>query len=322
MMKKPTMRMRRMRQSDSMRNLYRETDVLPRNLVQPYFVVEGKGIKHEVRKGLGLWHISADMLVEELRPQVKNGLGAVMLFGHTDKKMNVPSELDPLLAPLEHAVTTVKQALPEALVMTDVCLCTYTASGHCGLVKGNCIDNDSSLPVLAHMAVRLAKAGADFVCPSDMMDGRVAVIRDSLDEAGLTDTSIVSYAIKMASAFYGPFRLAADSAPQFGDRRGYQMPAGNRREAIREAMLDVAEGADVLLVKPAVTNLDLIRDTRERTELPICAYHVSGEYAMLRAASDAGLLDFERAVNETLLSIRRAGADLIVTYAARDACLK
>ena len=321
-MMKPTMRMRRMRQSESMRALYRETDVLPHNLVQPYFVVPGKGIRHEVRKGLGLWHFSPDMLVEELRPQVKAGLGAVMLFGVSEAKTEDGSGLEQLMEPLRVAISEVKSAMPEAVIMSDVCLCTYTKSGHCGLIKHNRIDNDSSLPVLANMAVKLAQWGSDFVCPSDMMDGRVRVMRDALDEAGLIDTSIMSYAVKMASAMYGPFRLAADSSPTFGDRRGYQMPAHNRREALREFALDEAEGADVLLVKPALTNLDLIRDARETSNLPLAAYHVSGEYAMLRAAADAGLMDFERGVNEVLASIRRAGADLLITYAAKDLCLK
>jgi porphobilinogen synthase len=225
--------------------------------------------------------------------------------------------LDKQMSMLEAAIKESKSVAPELPLFADVCLCAFTTHGHCGLVKDGVIQNDESVKVLAEMSVLLAKWGVDFVCPSDMMDGRIGHMRRALDEAGHENTSILSYAIKMASAFYGPFREAAHSAPSFGDRKSYQMPAHNRREARRELLADVAEGADALLVKPAMTNLDLLRDAREVTDVPLFAYQVSGEYAMMRAAGDAGLIDFERAVEESLVSIKRAGADVIVSYAAR-----
>lgn len=316
------MRLRRLRQTPSIRALFSETQVTPRQLVQPYFVVPGKGIKRETRPGYGLWQISTDLLREEVLPLARAGVGGVMLFGVPEHKRDDGLELASQLEPLRQAITEVKSAAPELPLFADVCLCAYTTHGHCGLVKGHTIVNDESVKVLAEMSVHLAKWGVDFVCPSDMMDGRVRAIRAALDEQGLTNTSILSYAIKMASAFYGPFREAAHSAPGFGDRKSYQMPANNRREARRELMLDVDEGADALLIKPALSNLDLIRDAREATDVPLFAYQVSGEYATLRAAGDAGLIDFERAVEETLVSIRRAGADVIVSYAARPMALR
>jgi porphobilinogen synthase len=245
-----------------------------------------------------------------------------MLFGVPDHKRDDGQGLPAQLEPLRQAIVESKSAAPALPLFADVCLCAYTTHGHCGLTKGEKILNDESVKVLADMAVLLAKWGVDFVCPSDMMDGRIAAIRSALDEQGLEDTSILSYAIKMASAFYGPFREAAHSAPGFGDRKSYQMAANNRREARRELLLDVAEGADALMVKPAMSNLDLIRDAREACDAPLFAYQVSGEYAMLRAAGDAGLIDFQRALDESLVSIRRAGADVIVSYAARPMALK
>jgi porphobilinogen synthase len=315
-------RMRRLRANPSMRALFSETTVTPRNLVQPYFVVPGKGVRTEVRPGMGLWQVSADMVREEVQMLAKGGVGGVMLFGVPGEKdkRDDGKGLDKQMSMLEVAIKESKSVAPELPLFADVCLCAFTTHGHCGLVKDGVIQNDESVKVLADMSVLLAKWGVDFVCPSDMMDGRIAGIRTALDEAGYTQTSILSYAIKMASAFYGPFREAAHSAPGFGDRKSYQMPANNRREARREAMLDVAEGADALLVKPAMSNLDLIRDTREASDLPIFAYQVSGEYAMMRAAADAGLIDFDRAVDESLVSIRRAGADVVVSYHARPMC--
>lgn len=314
----PAVRLRRLRSSPAVRRMMAETTVENRQLIQPYFVVSGTGIERESRPGSALFQISADLLAEEAPVLERAGVGGLMLFGVPDLKSDDGSRLDEQLAPLAAAVQAVKKrtALP---VFADVCLCSYTTTGHCGLVKDGEVHNDASVAALAKMAVALARAGVDYVCPSDMMDGRVAAIRRALDEAGHSGTSIVSYAVKMASAFYGPFRLAADSAPQFGDRQGYQMPAGNRREARREWRADEAEGADMLLFKPALSNLDLIRDAREASDLPLVAYQVSGEYAMLRAAADQGLLDFDRAMAEALTSIRRAGADLIVTYQARKA---
>ncbi|MGV3622809.1 MAG: porphobilinogen synthase [Archangium sp.] len=316
------MRLRRLRQTPSIRALFTETQVTLRNLVQPYFVVSGKGIKRETRPGYGLWQISADMLREEVLPLARAGVGGVMLFGVPDFKRDDGKALDTQLEPLRQAIVEVKSAAPELPLFADVCLCAYTTHGHCGLVEGDTIVNDASVKVLAEMSVLFAKWGVDFVCPSDMMDGRIRAIRTALDESGHVNTSILSYAIKMASAFYGPFREAAHSAPNFGDRKSYQMPAHNRREARRELLLDVEEGADALLVKPAMSNLDLIRDAREATDVPLFAYQVSGEYAMLKASGEAGLIDFDRALEESLVSIRRAGADVIVTYAARPWALR
>lgn len=310
-------RLRRLRRTAGTRRLFEETTVEPRHLVQPYFVVPGKGVLTEVKKGLGLWHVSADKLVEEVGPLHKGGIGGVMLFGVPDEKSDDPKKLPSQLAPLTDGLKRLKDAFPTLPTFADVCLCSFTTHGHCGVVKGHEIVNDESVELLSQFAVLLGKAGVDFCSPSDMMDGRVHAMRDALDGEGLSHVGILSYAVKMASAFYGPFRDAAHSAPSFGDRASYQEPPANRREALREVDLDVAEGADALLVKPAMTNLDLIRDARNRTDLPLFAYQVSGEYAMLRAAADAGLLDFERALKESLVSIRRAGADVVVTYAGK-----
>ncbi len=318
---KPTVRLRRLRRTPAIRSLFAENEVTLRQLVQPYFIVPGKGVKRETRPGSGLWQLSADLLGEEVRLLDHAGVGGVMLFGVPEHKRDDGKGLEAQLEPLRQAVTESKSAAATLPIFADVCLCAYTTHGHCGLVQGEKILNDESVKVLSDMSVLFAKWGVDFVCPSDMMDGRVASIRAALDEHGLEDTSILSYAIKMASAFYGPFREAAHSAPGFGDRKSYQMPASNRREARRELMLDLEEGADALLVKPAMSNLDLIRDAREACDAPLFAYQVSGEYAMMRAAADAGLIDFQRALDESLMSIRRAGADVIVTYAARPYAL-
>ena len=315
-------RMRRLRRNAQVRRLFAELTVDMRNLVMPYFVVSGRGIKKESAPGSGLWTVSSDALLEECAPLVDAGVGGIMLFGVPDAKHDHghddKANLTAQLKPLVESTAALKGKWPELVTFADVCLCSYTTHGHCGVVTGNAIDNDATLPILANMAVQLGRAGIDFVSPSDMMDGRVGAIRRALDESSLVDTGILSYAVKMASAFYGPFRDAAHSAPQFGDRKSYQMPAGNRREARREWQLDVAEGADALLVKPALTNLDIMRDCREESDLPIFAYQVSGERAVLVAAAERGLIDYERASEETLLSMRRAGADVIVTYDARD----
>jgi porphobilinogen synthase len=315
-------RMRRLRRNPGIRRLVEETTLEPRNLVQPYFVVPGTGVLREVKPGYGLWHVSADRLVEEVQPLAKAGIGGVMLFGVPDEKSDDPKRLAAQLAPLTDGLRRLKDALPSLPLFADVCLCSFTTHGHCGVVEGSQILNDPSVKVLSDFAVQLGKAGVDFVSPSDMMDGRVAAIRAALDGEGLSQVGILSYAVKMASAFYGPFRDAAHSAPSFGDRASYQQPASNRREALRELRLDEEEGADALLIKPAMTNLDLIRDARERSELPLFAYQVSGEYAMIRAAADAGLLDFERAIRESLTSMRRAGTDVAVSYYARIWCRK
>jgi porphobilinogen synthase len=313
----PPVRLRRLRRNDGVRRLFQETTVELRHLVQPYFVVPGHGHLKESAPGSGLWQVSAERIVEDVAALVDADVGGVMLFGVPATKCDDGSALPEQLAPLRAATEALRRRFPALPLFADVCLCSFTSHGHCGLVRDGVIDNDSSLGVLARMAVLLGSWGIDFVSPSDMMDGRVAALRHALDEAGLTDTGILSYAVKMASAFYGPFRDAAHSAPQFGDRRSYQMAAGNRREARREWQLDVDEGADALLVKPALTNLDLLRDAREATDLPLFAYQVSGERAMLVAAAERGMLDFRRAMDECLLSIRRAGADVIVSYEAR-----
>ena len=318
----PTVRLRRLRKNASTRALFQETRVDLANLVMPYFIVPGSGHHKETSSGSALWQVSVDKIVDEVAPLADAGVGGVMLFGVPDSKCDDGSELPKQLGPTLEATRRIKQRWPELVMFADVCLCSFTSHGHCGLVHDHVIDNDRTLPVLAKMAVLLAEAGIDFVSPSDMMDGRVAAIRHALDENRLHDTGILSYAVKIASAFYGPFRDAAHSAPQFGDRKTYQMPPSNRREARREALLDVEEGADALLVKPALTNLDIIRDVREASDLPIFAYQVSGERATLAAAADKGLIDFTRAMEETLLSIRRAGADVIVTYEARARALR
>lgn len=310
-------RLRRLRSTPSIRALFSETQLSLTHLVQPYFVVPGKGTRRETRPGSGLWQVSADVLREEVGALHRAGVGGVMLFGVPEQKRDDGLGLDEQMEPLRQAIVEIKSAAPELPLFADVCLCAFTTHGHCGLVEGHRIVNDKSVQMLANMSVLLAKWGCDFVCPSDMMDGRVRAIRAALDEQGLEETRILSYAIKMASAFYGPFREAAHSAPQFGDRQSYQMSAANRREARRELLSDLDEGADALLIKPAMSNLDLIRDSREACDVPLFAYQVSGEYMMMRAAADAGLLDFERAVRESLVSIRRAGADVVVSYAAR-----
>ncbi len=309
-------RLRRLRSRPAVRRLFSETTVELRNLVQPYFIVPGTGVKREAKPGTALWQVSTDVLLEEATALQKAGVGGVMLFGVPTTKSDDGAKLEEQLGPTLKAAEALKSR--DGLVtFADVCLCSYTTHGHCGVVKDGKILNDASVAVLSKMALLLAKAGIDFVSPSDMMDGRIGAIRAALDEAGHEDTGIVSYAVKMSSAMYGPFRAAADSAPQFGDRAGYQMPADNRREARREWGLDVEEGADALLFKPALTNLDLIRDAREASDLPLFAYQVSGEYAILRAAAAAGMVDFDRAIKETLTSIKRAGADIIISYHAR-----
>lgn len=315
------LRLRRIRATPATRALFAETTVTPRNLVQPYFVLPENGAQSEVRPGMGLWQVGPDVFAKECKALAEKGVGGVMLFAVPSEKRDDGKHLARQLEPMRQAIQSAKDAAPDLPLFADVCLCALTTHGHCGLVKDGVVLNDPSVEVLTEMAVLFGKWGVDWACPSDMMDGRVAAIRRGLDQEGLERVSILSYAIKMASAYYGPFREAAHSAPSFGDRKSYQMPASNRREARRELMLDVAEGADALLVKPAMTNLDLIRDAREACDAPLFAYQVSGEYAMLRAAANAGLMDFDRAIDESLVSIRRAGADVIVSYHARPMCL-
>jgi len=311
-------RLRRLRKNQTTRHVFEETSVALKHLIQPYFIVNAMRHRKETPAHSGLIQISADMIIEDITPLVEQGVGGVMLFGVPDEKCDDGRLLHTQTQALRQAIGIIKKRFPECLVFSDVCLCSYTSHGHCGFVVHDQIDNDSTVKVLAEMAVMLAESGSDFVCPSDMMDGRIRAIRQALDSAKLTQTAILSYAAKMASAFYGPFRHAAHSAPQWGDRKSYQMPVSNRREALREILSDEAEGADALLIKPALTNLDLIRDARERVLLPLVAYQVSGEYMMLKQAMIAQAFDFDRAMHECLLSIRRAGADLIVSYYARE----
>jgi porphobilinogen synthase len=310
--------MRRLRRSPTLRRMVRETRLSRDDLVSPLFVVEGRGVREPVASMPGVFRFSADTLVREIKETRDLGIPAVILFGVPEHKDARGSGADAAEGVIQRAVDAAKSAEPDLCIITDVCLCEYTDHGHCGIVEGGEVRNDPSLERLAATAVSHARAGADVVAPSDMMDGRVAAIRRALDAAGFPDTAILSYAAKFASAYYGPFREAAESMPRFGDRLGYQMDPANAREALREMRLDAEEGADALMVKPALPYLDVLARAREEFDLPLAAYHVSGEYAMIQAAAARGWLDGERAMDEALVAIKRAGADWILTYAARD----
>ncbi len=315
-----TQRPRRLRSSPALRQMVRETHLAPHNFIDPLFVVPGSGSERiPIGSMPGVFQNTVDALRAEAEQIYTLGIPAVLLFGLPETKDEQASGAYADNGIVQRAVRALKADNPDLLVFTDVCLCEYTSHGHCGIVDGPRILNDPTLDLLARTAVSHAQAGADVVAPSDMMDGRVAAIRHALDAQGLSDTPILSYAAKYASAMYGPFREAADSAPQFGDRRSYQMDSANRREALKEVDLDIAEGADMIMVKPALPYLDIIRDVRERTLLPVAAYNVSGEYAMLKAAAAQGWLDERAAALEVLTSIKRAGADIILTYHAKDA---
>ncbi len=315
-----TTRHRRLRRTEGIRRLVRETSLRPSQLVLPMFAVAGEGIRQPVDALPGVSRLSPDLMVGEARVAHEAGVGGVLLFGVTDQKDAVAISAYADDGVVQQAVRALKAALPDLVVITDVCLCAYTDHGHCGLLDAaGVVDNDLSLPVLTRVAVSHAAAGADIVAPSDMMDGRVGVIREGLDAAGYVDTAIMAYSAKYASAFYGPFREAAGSVPGHGDRRGYQMDPPNIREAIREVEQDEAEGADMVMVKPAATYLDVIHAVRGITELPVAAYHVSGEFSMIKAAAERGWLDERTAMMETLTAITRAGADIVITYAAIDA---
>ncbi len=317
--------MRRLRRTEAMRSLVRETFLRPSQLIYPLFICPGEGVRKAIGSMPGVFNISVDEALKEAAECASLGVGGLLLFGLPESKDAEGSGAWADDGMVQRALRAMKAdaRLKPLVLIADACLCEYTSHGHCGVLTGegaDCtVDNDASLPLLAKTGVSLARAGADIVAPSDMMDGRVAAIREAMDMAGQQDVAIMSYAAKFASAFYGPFREAADSAPQQGDRRGYQMAGANLREAMREIELDVAEGADMLLAKPAGPYLDVIRATRERFDLPLGAYQVSGEYSMLHAAFERGWLDRDRAMLESLLSIRRAGADFIVTYFAKDA---
>jgi porphobilinogen synthase len=314
-----TRRLRRLRRTPTLRALVRETRLSPDMFMLPLFVCEGEGVRREVPSMPGVFNLSVDEAVREAAAASADGIKSLMLFGIPDRKDDIGSMAYDPEAPVQAATRAIKRELPDVLVATDVCLCEYTDHGHCGIVIDNEIANDPTVDQLVRAAVSHAVAGADIVAPSDMMDGRVGAIRKTLDERGFENTAIMSYAAKYCSAFYGPFRDAAGSAPQFGDRRSHQMDPGNAAEAIREVELDIAEGADIVMVKPAITYLDVIARVKERFNFPTAAYHVSGEYAMLKAAARNGWIDEPRAMLETLTSIRRAGADIIVTYYAREA---
>lgn len=311
-------RHRRLRSSEAMRALVNETEVTVNDLIYPLFIIEGKQIKNEVSSMPGVFQLSLDNLVAEMEEVTQLGIKAIMLFG-------IPAEKDPEgtgayddAGIVQQATRLIKEHFADILVITDTCLCEYTSHGHCGVIQGEVIDNDASLELLAETAVSQASAGADIIAPSNMMDGFVTVIRQALDKAGYQEIPIMSYAVKYASAFYGPFRDAAGSTPQFGDRKTYQMNPANRIEAMREAASDVAEGADFLIVKPALSYLDIVREVKNNFDVPVVAYNVSGEYTMVKAAGINGWIDEEAIVMEKMISMKRAGADLIMTYFAKD----
>jgi porphobilinogen synthase len=314
----PAYRPRRLRRREALRRLVRETRVVAEQLVQPLFVVPGSGVERPIASMPGVAQRSADRTAEACRRLVDAGVTAVLLFGIPETKDARGSGAVAADGVVPRALEAIRRAAPELLLVTDVCLCEYTDHGHCGVLRDGEVDNDPTLDVLAAEALAHARAGADVVAPSDMMDGRVGAIRRALDGAGFTELPILSYAAKFASGFYGPFRDAAESTPAFGDRRGYQMDPANVEEALREVALDVDEGADMVMVKPALPYLDVIRRVKERFQYPVAAYQVSGEYAMIKAAAANGWIDETRAVDETLTAIRRAGADVIITYFAED----
>jgi len=315
----PEIRMRRLRTSATMRRMVRETSLSVNDLIYPLFVRAGEGLKTPIGSMTDCYHLSPDRIADEAEEVASLGIPAVLLFGLPAKKDEKGSEAWAEDGSVQLATRAIKDRVPDLLVVTDVCLCEYTSTGHCGVIKDGKVDNDATLELLAKMALSHAQAGADIVAPSDMMDGRVRAIRQVLEHNGFNHVAIMSYAAKFASSFYGPFRDAAESAPAFGDRKGYQMDPANAREAMREIELDIQEGADIVMVKPALSFLDIIHRARQRFDCPIAAYNVSGEYMMLNAAADAGLLDRDAAMMEVLTSIKRAGADIILTYFAKSA---
>ena len=318
----PEYRARRMRANDAFRRMVCETTLSVNDLILPLFAIGGKKVKNPIESMPGHFQFSVDNIVKEARKAFDLGIPAIMVFGIPDKKDPLGTQAYQKNGIVQKAVKEIKNALPDLAVITDVCLCQYTDHGHCGMLEKNRIDNDSTLDLLARTAVSHAKAGADMVAPSDMMDGRVGEIREALDDNFLSDIPIMSYSAKYCSAYYGPFRAAAQSAPKFGDRRTYQMDPGNALEAIREATMDIEEGADIIMVKPALSYLDIIHRIRTEIDLPVAAYNVSGEYAMIKAAEMMGWIDGTKVMLETLTSIKRAGADMILTYSAIDAAIE
>jgi len=318
-MKFPVYRARRLRRNETVRRMVREIFLRGDDLIFPLVVRPGKGVKNPIPSMPGQFQFSVDQLVKEAKVVQSLGIPAVLLFGIPKTKDEIGSEAYARDGIVQKAIRSLRDAIPELIIIGDICLCEYTSHGHCGVVKGNDVDNDATLDLLAGMALSHAEAGADMVAPSDMMDGRVGAIRKVLDEQGFTHIPIMSYAAKYASSFYGPFREAAESAPQFGDRKSYQMDPANAREAMREIRLDIEEGADIVMVIPALSYLDIISRVRMECDLPIAAYNVSGQFAMVMAASQLGWIDAERVMMEILVSIKRAGADLIITYFAKEA---
>jgi porphobilinogen synthase len=315
----PLHRYRRLRRSESLRTMVRETSLAPSDFIAPLFIVPGQGVRQGVSSMPGVDRTSAELAGKDAKALADLGVLSVILFGIPDHKdAKGTSSADPE-GPVCQAVKAIKAESPKTVVMTDICLCEYTDHGHCGVIKGDTVDNDPTLAILAAEAVAHAKAGADVVAPSDMMDGRVGAIRAALDKEGFADVALLSYAAKYASGFYGPFREAAESTPSFGDRRAYQMDPGNVREAVKEVLSDVAEGADMVMVKPALSYMDVIRAAKEATNVPLACYNVSGEYAMVKAAAANGWIDGQRVTLEILTSFKRAGADLILTYHAKEA---
>ncbi|HEX9020081.1 MAG TPA: porphobilinogen synthase [Nitrospirota bacterium] len=315
----PMYRPRRLRANENIRRMVRETKLSPDDFIYPLFVTHGKGVKKEIGAMPGNFQQSIDNIVKDCEEIKGLGIPAVILFGIPAHKDEVGSEAYSDEGIVQHAIKAIKNKIPELIVITDVCLCEYTSHGHCGVIKHGVVQNDATLELLAKEAVSHARAGADMVAPSDMMDGRVGAIRYALDSGGFHDTPIMSYAAKYASSFYGPFREAAESTPQFGDRRSYQMDAPNSREALREVALDIDEGADIVMVKPALAYLDIIYQVKQSFNLPVAAYNVSGEFSMVKAAAQLGWIDGERVMMESLIAMKRAGADMILTYFAKEA---
>lgn len=317
-MRFPTYRARRLREHDVLRQMVQETRLSPQDFIWPLFVTPGRGVREEISSMPGQFHLSVDQVEEEVREAADLGIPAVLLFGLPESKDAVGREAYSPGGVIQQASQAIKKAVPSIMVVTDVCLCEYTDHGHCGVVEGGHIVNDLTLDLLCRTALSHVEAGADMVAPSDMMDGRVGAIRETLDAKGHVNVPIMAYAAKYASSFYGPFREAADSTPQFGDRRSYQMNPANAREALREVRLDIEEGADIVMVKPALPYLDVISQVRQMTDLPVAAYNVSGEFAMIKAAARMGWLDEVPAMLEALIGIKRAGADIIMTYSAKE----
>jgi len=315
----PEFRARRLRRNDTMRRMVRETFLRPEDMIYPMFSAFGKDIKKEIVSMPGIYQQSIEHIVTEAKEVYELGIPAVLLFGIPETKDALGQDAYSDTGIIQETIKAIKAEVPKLLVITDVCMCEYTDHGHCGVIKDGDVDNDETLKLLAAEALSHARAGADIVAPSDMMDGRIAAIREVLDANGFTDIPIMSYAVKYASAYYGPFRDAAESTPQFGDRRSYQMDPANRIEAFREAELDIQECADFLMVKPALAYLDILRDLKERYNLPLVAYNVSGEYSMIKAAAEKDWIDGDRVMMETLVGMKRAGADLIITYHAKEA---